>query len=161
MEQIHCLIRPSCIPIYTAQERGTVVSRLPVLLPLIALLLTGCWVASESGEAPEPVISFEPAPSPLFADTLVDSDMDADVVVVGYLVVDSTGARLCGVLLESDPPQCGARSVKVTGVDRLDVIFEESQGVRWTLATLWGHFADNTITILNGQPPSDVVIQSE
>jgi len=135
------------------------VSRL-VLLPLIALLLTACWVASESGEAPEPVIS-QSAPSPLFADHLVDSDMDADVVVVGYLVVDSSGARLCGVLLESDPPQCGARSVEVTGADRLDVIFEESQGVRWTLATLWGHYADGTLAILDGQPPSDVVIQSE
>ncbi len=131
-----------------------------VLLPVLALLLTACWIASESGEAPEPVIS-EPAPSPLFADTLFDSDMDADVVVVGYLVVDSSGARLCGVLLESDPPQCGARSVEVTGVDRLDVIFEESQGVHWTLATLWGHYADGTLAILDGQPPSDVVIQSE
>ncbi len=138
-------------------------SRLLVLFPLIALLLTACWVASESGEAPEPVISFGVAPSPLLADTLVDSDIDADVVVVGYLVVDSAGARLCGVLLESDPPQCGARSVKVTGVDRLDVKFEESQGVRWTdyHATIWGHFADNTITILSGQPPSDVVIQPD
>ena len=134
-----------------------------VLLPLAALLLSACWIASESGEAPAPVISFGVAPSPLFADTLVDSDIDADVVVVGYLVVDSTGARLCGVLLESDPPQCGARSVNVIGLDRLDVKFEESQGVRWTNyhATLWGHFADNTITILDGQPPSDVVIQSD
>ena len=131
-----------------------------VLLPLVALLLSACWIASESGEAPEPVIS-EPAPSPLFADTLVDSDMDADVVVVGYLVVDSVGARLCGVLLESDPPRCGARSVKVTGVDRLDVIFEESQGVRWTLATLWGHYAEDTLAILDGPPPTDVVIQAE
>ena len=134
-------------------------SRLVGLLPLIAILFTACWVASESGEAPEPVISA--VPSPLFADTLFDSDMDADVVVVGNLVVDSAGARLCGVLLESDPPQCGARSVKVTGVDRLDVIFEESQGVRWTLATLWGHYADGTLAILDGQPPSDVVIQSD
>ncbi|MCH8911716.1 MAG: hypothetical protein IH867_13395 [Chloroflexi bacterium] len=46
-------------------------------------------------------------------------------------------------------------------MDRLDVIFEESQGVRWTLATLWGHYADGTLAILDGPPPSDVVIQSE
>ncbi|MDP6667007.1 MAG: hypothetical protein QF357_06365, partial [Dehalococcoidia bacterium] len=77
------------------------------LLPLVAFLLAACWVASESGEAPDPVISFGTAadsvdsntpglpsggPAPLYADTLVDSDMDADVVVVGYVVVDSTGA---------------------------------------------------------------------
>ena len=103
-------------------------SRLLGLLPLFALLLTACWVASESGEAPEPVVSF----SPLFVDALVESDIDADVVVVGYLVVDSAGAQLCGVLLESDPPQCGPRSVKVTGIEDLDVKFQESQGVRWT-----------------------------
>ena len=133
------------------------------LLPLIAILFTACWVASESGEAPEPVISFGVAPSPLFADTLVDSDIDADVVVVGYLVVDSTGARLCGALLESYPPKCGPRSVMVTGIDKLDVKFEESQGVRWTdyHTPIWGHFADKTLTVLGGQPPSDAATRSD
>ena len=136
-------------------------SRLLILSIVTSFLLTACWVASESGESPEPVISFEPAGSPLIADTLFDSDIDADVLVVGFLVADSVGVRLCGAIMESFPPQCGSNSVTVTGIERLDVTFQESQGVRWTdtHVTVWGHFSDGLLTVLEGDPPSDNVIQ--
>ncbi len=81
-------------------------SRLLILSIVTSILLTACWVASESGERPEPVISFEPVGSPLFVDTLIDSDIDADVVVVGFLVADSDGVLLCG----SVRTQCSSRN---------------------------------------------------
>jgi len=137
-------------------------SRLLILSIVTSILLTACWVASESGEGPEPVISFEPVGSPLFVDTLIDSDIDADVVVIGFLVADSDGVLLCGAIMESFPPQCGSNSVTVTGIERLDVDFQESQGVRWTDShvTVWGHFSDRLLTVLDGDPPSDSVIQT-
>jgi hypothetical protein len=148
-------------------------SRLLVLLPVLVFVFTACWIASESGDAPDPVVTLGVATetpelpgqagAPLYADTLIDSDMDADVVVVGYVVIDSVGTRLCGVLLESDPPQCGPKSTKVIGIDSLDLRFTTSQGVRWTdtHVTLWGHYANGTLTILEGDVPDDAVIQVE
>jgi hypothetical protein len=64
--------------------------------------------------------------------------------------------------MESFPPQCGSNSVTVTGIERLDVDFQESQGVRWTDShvTVWGHFSDRLLTVLDGDPPSDSVIQT-
>ena len=67
-------------------------SRLFVLLPILALVLSACWIASDSGNAPDPVVTLgvateEPdipgqAGAPLYADTLIGSEMDADIVVV-------------------------------------------------------------------------------
>lgn len=145
-------------------------TRLLLLLPIIAPLLTACWVSSETGEAPTPVVSVStPTPTghtgaPLFADTLIGSAMDADVVVVGYVVVDASGARLCGILAESLPPQCGGPgSTRVVGIDKLEARFNESQGVRWTdtHVVLWGHYADGTLTLFEGDPPTDVIDPSE
>lgn len=141
-----------------------------LLQPFIALLLTACWVSSETGEVPTPAVSFEtPTPTgkagaPLYSDTLIGPTMDADVVVVGYVVVDASGARLCGALAESLPPQCaGPGSTRVIGIERLDARYNEAQGVRWTETpvTLWGHYAGGTLTLLEGDPPSDVVVPSE
>lgn len=145
-------------------------ARLLFLQPIIFLLLTACWVASETGGEPDPVVSFGTPTAtgqtnaPLYADTLISSTMNADVVVVGYVVVDSIGARLCGILAESLPPQCsGPGSTQVIGIDNLDVRFKESQGVRWTdtHVALWGHYSDGTLTLLEGDPPTDVVVPSE
>jgi hypothetical protein len=148
-------------------------SRLLVLLPVLTLIFTACWVASESGEAPDPVITLGvaietpdipgQAGAPLYADTLIDSDMDADVVVVGYVLIDPSSARLCGALAESFPPQCGPNATRVIGVDDLDLKYKEALGVRWTEThvTLWGHYANGTLTLIDGDPPSDVAIPSE
>ena len=156
---------------FTFHKWRKAMSRLLVLLPALTLVLTACWVASESGEAPTPVITLGVATetpdlpgqagAPLYADTLIDSDMDADVVVVGYVLIDSSGARLCGALAESLPPQCGP--TRIIGIDDLDLEFKEAQGVRWTEThvTLWGHYKDGTLTLIDGDPPSDVVIPSE
>jgi hypothetical protein len=158
---------------FTWHQWRKAMSRLLVLLPMLALVLTACWVSSESGEAPDPVVTLGvvteapdlsgQAGAPLYADTLIDSDMDADVVVAGYIVIDSNGARLCGAIAESLPPQCGPRSTRVIGIEDLELKFKEAQSVRWTEThvALWGHFVDGTLTILQGDIPTDVVIRAE
>ncbi|MGI9598858.1 MAG: protease inhibitor I42 family protein [Acidimicrobiales bacterium] len=56
------------------------------------------------------------------------------VLVSGYVVWDSSGARLCETLAESFPPQCGGSSVVIVDPIQLDpeIEFQQDQGVRWT-----------------------------
>ncbi len=69
---------------------------------------------------------------PMVVQTLADrTEPASDLSVVGYVVVRN-GGRLCDVLLESFPPQCGPASVELAGYEDLDVEFTEAQGVRWT-----------------------------
>lgn len=53
------------------------------------------------------------------------------VVVIAMLVDDGSGLRMCESLAESDPPQCGGRSVEVMNPGVIDVDLTEDQGVRW------------------------------
>lgn len=55
-----------------------------------------------------------------------------EVSVIGYVVIDDAGARLCEVLAESFPPQCGGASIVVTNPEVLTVALEQEQSVRWT-----------------------------
>jgi predicted secreted protein len=80
---------------------------------------------------------------------LVDGE-SGDVAVRGFVIWDNTSARLCEVLLESYPPQCGGASVDIADPERLGVDLEEAQGVRWTsnVVTLVGSF-DGERLVLN------------
>ena len=65
-----------------------------------------------------------------------DSDLDGPLLVNGFLVARAGEARLCEALAESFPPQCGAGSLIVRGVD-LDLLggqweLQEAQGVTWS-----------------------------
>ena len=54
------------------------------------------------------------------------------IVVSGFVIWDESGARLCELLAESMPPQCGGRAVVLANPDLLELTFAENQGVRWT-----------------------------
>lgn len=76
------------------------------------------------------------------------SKLDGPLLVNGALVVDGTGARLCTVLRESFPPQCGSPSLVVKGLDTAAIRFQQASGVRWVEATqLLGHVRDGELTI--------------
>lgn len=74
-----------------------------------------------------------------------------DVSVHGFVVWDESSARLCEVLLESYPPQCGGGAVEIADPEALTVDIEEARGVRWTpnAVTLVGFFDGDRLT-LNG-----------
>ena len=62
-------------------------------------------------------------------------------MVGGFIVAEGDVVRLCEVLLESFPPQCGGESLLVEGLD-LDAYATTSEGdVRWT---------DSPVSVLGG-----------
>lgn len=49
----------------------------------------------------------------------------------GFFFVDDAGARMCEVLLESFPPQCGGASIPLGDFD-VDLSLSSEAGVSWT-----------------------------
>jgi hypothetical protein len=83
------------------------------------------------------------------ADALA-SDLDQPLLVNGALVATADSVRLCDVLLESYPPQCGGPYLTVEGLD-LDTVdnLQEASGVSWTdfPFQLLGTVKDGVITV--------------
>jgi hypothetical protein len=90
-----------------------------------------------------------------------DSDTDAGdepASITGYLHIDDSGVRLCGVQLESFPVQCGDELATVVGIDLASigdfvdlnaVRVTTEQGVTWTDSpvTLTGTLAGGVLTV--------------
>lgn len=75
-------------------------------------------------------------------------DEDGSLHVVGLLIDDGSGWRLCEMVLESYPPQCGGDSLAVEGLDPSLFPLEEQGDVRWqTDATLVGEVNGDTLTV--------------
>lgn len=79
---------------------------------------------------------------------VVDGDVTGPVHVSGFLIDDGSGWRLCELVLESYPPQCGDPSLDVEGLDEAEFDLEVANGVRWTEgATLVGEITDGTLEV--------------
>lgn len=107
----------------------------------LAIMLVGC--GSENGAGTDS------AALPLSVEGLLEAEPSGSVDAVGFVVIDSAGARLCFALAESFPPQCGGASVEIANPDGLDVAFEESEAVQWTDSTVLvrGQYSEETFTI--------------
>lgn len=80
------------------------------------------------------------------------TDVGGSLHVVGLLIDDGSGWRLCGEVLESHPPQCGGQTLTVEGLDPDQMPLEESGDVRWqTEATVVGEVDGDTLTV-TGSP---------
>lgn len=108
---------------------------------VLAVMLVGCG----SGDGADT----DSAALPLSVEGLLEAEPSGSVDAVGFVVIDSTGARLCFALAESFPPQCGGASVEIANPDVLDVAFEESEAVRWTesAVVVRGQYSEQTFTI--------------
>lgn len=81
------------------------------------------------------------------------ADEQGSLHVVGLLIDDGSGWRLCSAVLESYPPQCGGDSLRVEGLDPSVVPLEEEGDVRWqTDATLVGEIDGDTLTVTGSAP---------
>jgi len=111
---------------------------------VLALLMAGC--GSDSSETDAPDVSNG---LPLSVEGLVLNEPTSEVSVVGSIVVDATGTRLCAALAESFPPQCGGAAVTLTNLDDFDVTLQEEQDVRWSdpPVVLTGTYSDRAFTI--------------
>jgi len=70
--------------------------------------------------------------------------------VKGFLVADAQGARLCELLAESFPPQCGGAAIAVTGYEEMiSVPVVTAQGVTWTdeYASFLGEIVDGVFVV--------------
>jgi hypothetical protein len=109
------------------------VTRGGILAALLALILVACGGAAGSPAPTSPAAPPSDAPIDLpttapmtlpfedLAGRLVDLDGQT-VTVSGYLLITGDQAHMCGVLLESYPPQCGAVTVRVLGEVPTDVL---------------------------------------
>lgn len=115
----------------------------------IGALLAVMFIASGCGsDSDEPEIS---PGLPLSVEGLLTAEPTGEVSVVGPVVIDGSGARLCSALAESFPPQCGGESVELANIAAADLDLEEEQGVRWTdlPVVLTGTYDDGTFTIVS------------
>lgn len=78
------------------------------------------------------------------------TDATGIIAVDGFLFDDGSGPKLCEVLAESFPPQCGGASVAVEGHEEaVDVPIVSEQGVSWTdqPLTLFGEIVDGALLV--------------
>ena len=71
-------------------------------------------------------------PAPIQVSELFDGEGPRTAVVAGFVVWDDASARLCEVLMESFPPQCGNPWLVIADPENLSLELEEASGVRWT-----------------------------
>ncbi len=119
-----------------------------VLAAILTIILVACGGAAPSASnLPVDLPSTAP-PATIAFDTLAANLVDLDgstVQVTGYLLIDGDRAQLCGVLLESYPPQCGAVTFRVLGavpepvLDGLDTTGADNpQRVSWGSVVIIG-----------------------
>lgn len=90
----------------------------------------------DSGQPPD--TSTATAPSDGSGDVisvtaLFDGEGPRDATVSGFVLSDGASVRLCEVLMESFPPQCGGLWIVIANPEGVDVeLQQEAEGVRWT-----------------------------
>ncbi len=78
------------------------------------------------------------------------SKLAQPLLVTGFIVADGEHVRLCEVLAESYPPQCGGQFLEVRGLDVSSIPGVESeQNTRWTSRSrqLLGEVSGGTLTV--------------
>ena len=95
---------------------------LAALLALAVIACAGAATSPPTTQAPASPPGSAPAPSPglgaLDPDALMAAagDLDGQAVrVAGFFLATGDTARLCSVVLESYPPQCGGATIRLTG----------------------------------------------
>ena len=133
----------------------------PALAAFVALfavlVLAGCGALGGSTAAPSDAVpTAYDDPAGLIA-AIADAD-GTTASVRGFLLATEDGAQLCGLVLESYPPQCGGPTLTVTGevpsdvLDGLDTTVEPDLQKAWwgwvrITGTVSGGVADPTIAI--------------
>ncbi len=80
----------------------------------------------------------------------LETDAEGIIAVQGFLFIVDGEARLCELLAESFPAQCGGASLPVTNYEEvLGTPTIEEQGVTWTdeVVTFLGEIVDGTLVV--------------
>lgn len=152
--------------------------RLAVVLAAVAVIAVACGAGDDQPEGAPPapdVAADEPADLPPINDgpagapnepvtpgipwstefsmsvsEILSAEAAGAAAVKGFLVVDASGARLCDVLAESYPPQCGGETLPITNYEEFLVVpVQEAQGVTWTndVVSFIGLIVDGTLIV--------------
>lgn len=121
---------------------------LAILSLLLALAFTACG-GSEQKPKPVPASGMPIQGGGLSVSEALAGGVEGPLLVKGYVVATGGEARLCDVLLESSPPECGGASLRVEGLDLTGSDLEERNGVSWSAATvsLLGPVKNGTLTV--------------
>jgi hypothetical protein len=141
-------IRPMCMTRRTSSLRRV----------LAAVALTAS-VAACSSDLERPVTS--DGGGPITVAQLLARSSDAPISVQGLLLVDQGSARLCGAILESYPPQCGAPSVELVGVDIVAIDGTTTvEGITWKegAVLILERAADGRFTVVDAAAEQGVQI---
>jgi hypothetical protein len=107
------------------------------LVPLaLVVALVGCAVPAAPGGAPterEPLVLAEPDPM-------------QEVWALTNVIDDGSGAKLCPVVLESYPPQCGG-AIPIDGWTWDGLPLEQEGNVRWGFYAVYGSYDGERLTV--------------
>lgn len=130
--------------VHSPVRNGSTRRRLFALLCVLAVVVTACGSDDDGDDAG---VTPDPGAAIAVAD-LVDGEA-LDATVIGFVIWDTERARLCDLIMESYPPQCGGPSVEIANPDVLDTTLDEASGVRWTpnAVELAGSYDGSTFTL--------------
>lgn len=80
----------------------------------------------------------------------LEGGLEGVIAVKGFVVADDSGARLCELLAESLPPQCGGATIELSNLSTVDPDeLRTDQGVTWSeqSVTLLGELVDGTLVV--------------
>lgn len=113
----------------------------------------------EDTDLPVPADGPEPADGPsslgmvaeegLSVGEALNSDVEGIIAVRGFLIMDAEEARLCELIAESLPPQCGSPSVVLEGFDPSLEETKTQQDITWTdfPIIIFGELAGDVLTV--------------
>jgi len=105
------------------------------LLLIVALVIPACGPQSDAAD-----------PGSLQVDNLSDGRTS----VTGFLVATNDEIRVCSVLLESHPPQCGGESLIVEELD-----LDSMRDLHQALGVVWSEGLVTLVGVLNGDVLTD------
>lgn len=137
-------------------------ARIVAFVGAVALTASGCGGAtgepSADGELPSDGADADGAAGGTtmrvhtVSEAMAEDVEKGSIHIAGLLIDDGSGWRLCEMVLESYPPQCGGASLAVDGLDPAGLPLEEDGGVRWQSdATVVGEVVGDTLTV-TGSP---------
>ena len=107
-----------------------------LLACVVLVVLAGC---GGSLETDEPAAGTTPSlghPAPgggLTIDEALETDAEPPLLVRGYVVGRGDELRVCSLLRESHPPQCGGPTLALEGFSESDIgDLRRAEGVVWT-----------------------------
>lgn len=128
-------------------------NRIAAVAAVLALVVAACGGTADDPvdvDLGDPVVGGLLVDGGLTVGETLTTDAVGVIAVKGFLVQDAAGARLCDLLAESLPPQCGGASIDLSDTSTIDPgEMKSEQGVTWTdqTVTVFGEIIDGVLVV--------------